>query len=172
MADARGRTAARAIAICVGIAGLLTALGYVYGAPRRSTNRSRERRYALAVGFRVDAARDRNRDAAPSLRSSQSRDGTVSGWVPHALASADRRIGSALIGILAVHAYQSFGGARLSIAISAGGTTIAIGLIVALAAFRLRHLEDRLALRNRALAATSQGVFIADGDEQSLRSFM
>ncbi len=39
---------------------------------------------------------------------------------------------------------------------------------MALAAFRLRHLEDRLALRNRALAATSQGVFIADGDEQSL----
>jgi hypothetical protein len=27
------RTAARAIAICVGIAGLLTALGYFYGAP-------------------------------------------------------------------------------------------------------------------------------------------
>jgi PAS domain S-box-containing protein len=73
-----------------------------------------------------------------------------------------------LIGILAVQAYQTFGGARLSIAITAGGTTIAIGLIVALAAFRLRNLEDRLALRNRALAATSQGVFIADGDEQNL----
>jgi hypothetical protein len=70
-----------------------------------------------------------------------------------------------LIGIFGVRAYQSFGGAQLSIAITAAGTTIAIGLIVALAALRLRRLEDRLALRNRALGATSQGVFIADGDQ-------
>ena len=168
MADARGRAAAAAIATCVGIAGLLTALGYVYGAPplyqpfAGTAATSLQAAFVLVV-LAAAIAMLHPQSGLASVATGPSLVGLHMRWfLPTVI------LVPLLIGILAVQAYQSFGGARLSIAIAAGGTTIAIGLIVALAAFRLRHLEDRLALRNRALAATSQGVFIADGDEQSL----
>jgi PAS domain S-box-containing protein len=62
-----------------------------------------------------------------------------------------------------VQTYQMFGVARVSIAIAAAGTTIAIGLVIAVAALSLRRMEDRLELSDRALATTKHGVFIADG---------
>ena len=160
-----GRTAARVIVICVGIAGLLTALGYFYGAPPLyqplAVSAATPLQAALVfilLGAAIVTLHPRyglgNVAAGSSLVGSHMR------WLLPTVILVPL-----LIGILAVRAYQSFGGARLSIAITAGGTTIAIGLIVALAALRLRRLEDRLALRNRALAATSQGVFIADSEQ-------
>jgi PAS domain S-box-containing protein len=168
MADARGRMAARIVATCVGIAGLLTALGYVYGAPPLYQPFAATSATSLqaAVVFIVLAAAIlmlHPGSGLASIATGPSLVGFHTRWFLPTVVLVPL-----LIGILAVQAYQSFGGARLSIAITAGGTTIAIGLIVALAAFRLRNLEDRLALRNRALAATSQGVFIADGDEHTL----
>jgi PAS domain S-box-containing protein len=168
MADTRGRTAARAVAICVGIAGLLTALGYVYGAsplyqPFAASAATPLQAAFVLVVLAAAIVMLHPQYGLASLATGPSLVGFHTRWfLPTVI------IVPLLIGILAVQAYQSYGGAQLSIAITAGGTTIAIGLIVALAAFRLRHLEDRLALRNRALAATSQGVFIADADEQKL----
>jgi PAS domain S-box-containing protein len=168
MGDARGRTAAAAIATCVGIAGLLTALGYVYGAPPLYQPFAGTAATPLQAAFVLVVLA-----AAIGMLHPQS--GLASVATGPSLVGLHMRwflptviLVPLLIGIFAVQAYQSFGAARLSIAIAAGGTTIAIGLIVALAALRLRHLEDRLALRNRALAATSQGVFIADADEKNL----
>jgi PAS domain S-box-containing protein len=164
----RGRTTVRFIATCVGIAGLLTALGYVYGAPPLyqpfSGTAATPLQAALVLALLAIAILMLHpQSGLASIATGPSLIGFHMRWfLPTVI------LVPLLIGILAVQAYQSFGGARLSIAITAGGTTIAIGLIVALAAFRLRRLEDRLALRNRALAATSQGVFIADGDEPEL----
>jgi PAS domain S-box-containing protein len=161
-----GRTAGRVIAICVGIAGLLTALGYFYGAPPlyQPFAGSAATPLQSALAFILLAA---------AIVMLHPRYGLGSVAAGHSLVGSHMRwllptviLVPLLIGIFTVRAYQSFGGARLSIAITAGGTTIAIGLIVALAAVRLRRLEDRLALRNRALAATSQGVFIADADQE------
>jgi PAS domain S-box-containing protein len=168
MADARGRTAARVVATCVGIAGLLTALGYVYGAsalyqPFAGTATTP---FQAALVFVLLAAAIVMLHPQSGLASIATGSSFVAFHMRWFLPTVI--LVPLLIGVLAVQAYQSFGGARLSIAITAGGTTIAIGLIVALAAFRFRHLEDRLALRNRALAATSQGVFIANGDEKDL----
>jgi PAS domain S-box-containing protein len=168
MADARGRTAALVIATCVGIAGLLTALGYVYGAPLLyqpfAATAPTPLQAAFAIIVLAAAIATLNpRSGLASIAAGPSLVGFHTRWFLPTVIFVPL-----VIGILAVHAYKSFGGAQLSIAITAGGTTIAIGLIVALSAFRLRHLEDRLALRNRALAATSQGVFIADADEPDL----
>jgi PAS domain S-box-containing protein len=164
LAGARGRKAARAIAICVGIASVLTAVGYLYGAsPLYQPFGSAATPLQAALVFILLAAAIvmlhpqyglASVVAGPSLVGSHMR------WLLPTVILVPL-----LIGIFGVRAYQSFGGAQLSIAITAAGTTIAIGLIVALAALRLRRLEDRLALRNRALGATSQGVFIADGDQ-------
>jgi PAS domain S-box-containing protein len=168
MADGRGRAAALAIATCVGIAGLLTVLGYVYGAsplyqPFAATAATPLQAAVMLILLAATIVTLHPQSGLASVATGPSLVGFHMRWfLPTVI------LVPLLIGILAVQAYQSFGGARLSIAITAGGTTIAIGLIVALAAVRLRHLEDRLALRNRALAATSQGVFIADGDEQGL----
>ncbi len=168
MADARGRKAARAVATCVGIAGLLTALGYVYGAsplyePFAGTAATPLQAALVLVVLAAAIVMLHPQSGLATIATGPSLVGLHMRWFLPTVVLVPL-----LIGILAVQAYQSFGGAQLSIAITAGGTTIAIGLIVALAAFRLRNLEDRLALRNRALAATSQGVFIADGDEQDL----
>lgn len=160
-----GRAAARAVSVCVGIAGLVAALGYFYGASPlyQPSGASAATSLQAALVLILLAS------AIVMLHPRYGLPGAAAG--PSLVASHMRWLMPTvilvplLIGILAVRAYQSFGGARLSIAITAGGTTIAVGLIVALAALRLRRLEDRLALRNRALAATSQGVFIADGDQ-------
>ena len=160
-----GRTAARVIAICVGIAGLLTALGYFYGVPplyQPFAASAATPLQAALVFILLGAAivMLHPQYGLGSVASGPSLVGSHMRWLLPTVILVPL-----LIGIFAIRAYQSFGGARLSIAITAGGTTIAIGLIVALAALRLRRLEDRLALRNRALAATSQGVFIADSDQ-------
>ena len=165
MGGAPGRTAARAIAICVGIAGLLTALGYFYGAPPLyqplAESAATPLQSAIALMLLAAAIVMRHPHyGLPSVATGASLVGSHMRWLLPTVILVPL-----LIGIFAVRAYQSFGGARLSIAITAGGTTIAIGLIVALAASRLRRLEDRLALRNRALAGTSQGVFIADAEQ-------
>jgi PAS domain S-box-containing protein len=168
MADARGHAAACVIATCVGIACLFTALGYVYGAaplyqPFAGTAATPLQAALVLILLAAAIVMLHPQSGIASVATGPSLVGFHMRWFfPTVI------LVPLLIGILAVQAYQSFGGARLSIAITAGGTTIAIGLIVALAAVRLRQLEDRLALRNRALAATSQGVFIADGDEQDL----
>jgi PAS domain S-box-containing protein len=164
----RGRTAARAIATCVGIAGLLTALGYFYGAPPlyQPLAGSAATPLQAALAFIVLAAGVvllHPQYGLPSIAAGTSLVGLHMRWLLPAVVFVPL-----LIGVFAVYGYESFGGPRVSIAITAGGTTITIGLIVALAAFRLRRLEDRLVLRNRALAATKQGVFIADGDEDHL----
>ena len=164
----RGRATALVIATCVGIASLLTALGYVYGAPPLyqpfAGTAATPLQSALVLMLLAAAILMLHpQSGLASVATGPSLIGFHMRWFLPTVVLVPL-----LIGILAVQAYQSFGGARLSIAITAGGTTIAIGLIVALAALRLRRLEDRLALRNRALAATSQGVFIADGDEPNL----
>src|SRR5262245_19860083 len=168
MADARGRTVSVVIATCVGIAGLLTVLGYVYGAsplyqPFDATAATSLHAALVLILLAAAIVTLHPKSGLASVAKGPSLVGFHMRWfLPTVI------LVPMLIGILAVQAYQSFGGARLSIALTAGGTTIAIGLIVALAAVRLRHLEDRPALRNRALAATSQGVFIADCDEKDL----
>ena len=165
---AHGRTTARALATCVGIAGLLAALGYVYGAPPLyqpfAGSTAMSPLVAVAVillGAGIGALHPEY--GLPGIAAGRSLVGTHVRWLLPAVILVPL-----LIGVVAVQTYQSFGGARVSIAITAGGTMIAIGLIVALAALSLRRMEDRLAVRNRALAATKQGVFIADGDEENL----
>src|SRR5262249_44842526 len=162
--DARGRTAAAVIATCVGIAGLLTALGYVYGAPPLYQPFAGSAATPLQAAFLLGVL-----PAAVPMLHPQS--GLASVATGPSLVGIHMRwflptvvLVPLVIGILAVQAYQSFGGARLSIAIAAGGTTIAIGLIVALAALRLRHLEDRLALPNPPPAATSPRGVLAGRD--------
>jgi PAS domain S-box-containing protein len=165
---ARGRAVARAIATCVGIAGLVTALGYLYGAPPlyQPSPGSAATPLQAALDFILLSAAVvllHPQYGLPSIAAGGSVVGFHMRWLLPTVVLVPL-----LVGIFAVQAYQYFGGARVSIAITAGGTTIAIGLIVAIVATRLRHLEDRLAVRNRALAATKQGVFIADADEEGL----
>lgn len=165
---ARGRASTRTLATCVGIAGLLTTLGYVYGAPplyqpfAGSTAMSPLAAVELILlGVGIIALHPEY--GLPGIAVGRSLVGTHVRWLLPAVI-----VVPLLVGIVAVQSYQSFGGARVSIAITAAGTMIAVGLIVATAAFSLRRMEERLAVRNRALAATKQGVFIADGDETNL----
>jgi PAS domain S-box-containing protein len=162
-ATARGRAVARALATCVGIVGLLALLGYVYGAP--PLYRPFASSTALAVHgalsfllFGAGIVSLHPQYGLPSLATGRTLVGTHIRWLfPAAV------LIPLLIGAIAVQTYQTFGVARVSIAIAAAGTTIAIGLVIAAAALSLRRMEDKLELSDRALETTKQGVFIADG---------
>lgn len=166
--SAGGRAIARAVATCVGIVGLLALLGYVYGAPvlYQPIPQSAAIPVHAALAFMLLAAGVvalQPQYGLPNIAAGPTLVGTHVRWLfPAALVIPP------LVGVLAVQTYQSFGGARSSIAIAAVGTTIAISLTIGVAALCLRRIEDKLAISNRALAATKQGVFIADGDEQGL----
>jgi PAS domain S-box-containing protein len=161
----RGRTTARVLATCVGIVGLLSLLGYLYGAPQFY------RPFAATTALAVHGALSFLLLAAgivtlhpqygfPSIATGRTLVGAHLRWLfPAAV------LIPLLVGVLAVQTYQTFGVARASIAIAAAGTTIAIGLVIAFAAISLRRMEDKLELSDRALAATKQGIFIADGSE-------
>jgi PAS domain S-box-containing protein len=160
----RGRAVSRALATCAGIVGLVALLGYLYGAPvlfRPSPQTSAMAIHA-AVAFILLAtgiAALHPQYGLPSIASGRTLVGTHVRW----LFPAGVLI-PLLIGGLAVQTYEMFGAARASIALTAAGTTITIGLAIALGARWLRRMEDRLEVSNRALAATPQGVFIADGN--------
>ena len=163
--SARGRAAARVLATCVGIIGLLALLGYLYGAPQ--FYRPFESTTALAIhgalsflllGAGIVSLHPQY--GLPSIATGRTLVGTHIRWLfPAAV------LIPLLVGTLAVHTYQTFGVARVAIAIAAAGTTIAIGVVIAIVALSLRRMEDKLELSDRALAATKQGVFIADGSE-------
>jgi PAS domain S-box-containing protein len=160
----RGRTTARALATCVGIVGLLGLLGYLYGAPPLY------RPFAASTALAVHGALSFLLLAAgivslhpeyglPSLATGRTLVGTHIRWLfPAAV------LIPLLVGAIAVQTYQMFGVARVSIAIAAAGTTIAIGFVIAIAALSLRRMEDKLELSDRALETTKHGVFIADGN--------
>jgi PAS domain S-box-containing protein len=160
---ARGRTAARALATCVGIVGLLALLGYLYGAPLLYRPFAASTALAAhgALAFVLLAAGVVSlhpQYGLTSLATGRTLVGTHVRWLfPAAV------LIPLLIGAIAVQTYQMFGVARVSIAIAAAGTAIAIGLVIAVAALSLRRMEDKLELSDRALETTKQGVFIADG---------
>ncbi len=160
----QGRTVARALATCVGIVGLLSLLGYLYGAPMlyRPFAASTATAVHSAVAFVLlgaGIAALNPQYGLPSIASGRTLVGSHVRW----LFPAGVLI-PLLIGGFAVQTYEMFGVARASIALTAAGTTILTGLTIALAATWLRRMEDRLEVSNRALAATRQGVFIADGN--------
>ncbi len=120
MADARGRTAARGIATCVGIAGLLTALGYVYGAsplyqPFAGSAATPLQAAFVLVVLAAAIVMLHPQSGLASLATGPSLVGLHMRWfLPTVI------LVPLLIGILAVQAYQSYGGAQLSIAITRG----------------------------------------------------
>jgi PAS domain S-box-containing protein len=160
---ARGRATSRTIATLVGIAGLLALLGYCYGAPvlYRPYPGTTAMAAHAALGFMFTALGVialHPEYGLPSIAASRTLVGTHVRWLfPAAV------LIPLLLGGIAVQTYERFGIARASIAFTAAGTTILIGLTIGFAALWLRRMEHRLEVSNRALAATKQGVFIADG---------
>jgi PAS domain S-box-containing protein len=159
-----GRATARALATCAGVVGLVSLLGYLYGTPvlYRPFAASSATAIHSAVAFVLLAAGIaalHPQYGLPSIASGKTLVGTHVRW----LFPAGVLI-PLLLGGVGVQMYEKFGVARASIALTAAGTTILTGLAMALAALWLRRLEDRLEVSNRALAATRQGVFIADGN--------
>jgi PAS domain S-box-containing protein len=161
----RGRATTRTLATCVGILGLLSLLGYLYGAPvlYRPFAESSAMSFLGAAAFILVAGGIvalHPQYGLPSIITGPTLVGTHVRWLfPAAV------LIPLLIGGIAVQTYETFGAARVSIAITAAGTTIAIGFAIGLAALWLRGMEDSLEVINRALAATRQGVFIAEGTE-------
>jgi PAS domain S-box-containing protein len=160
---AHGRAVTRALATVVSVIGLVGLLGYLYGAPQLYRPFASTTAMALgeAIAFMLLAAGVaalHPQYGLPSIAIGSTLVGTHVRWLFPAVALIPL-----LIGALAVQTYETFGVARASIALTAAGTTITIGLVVGLAALWLRRMEDRLEVSNRALAATGQGVFIADG---------
>jgi PAS domain S-box-containing protein len=154
--------ASRACAALVGIIGLLTLIGHLYGEPTlyrpfggpAMAVHAAVTFMALAVG--LVALRPEHGLTALATRA------TVLGAHLRWLFPAAILI-PLLMGGIAVQAYETFGIPRLAIAITAAGTTISIGLALGLAALSLRRMENRLELASRALAGAGQGVLIADG---------
>ena len=161
----RGRATTRTLATCVGILGFLSLLGYLYGAPvlYRPFAASSAMPFLGATAFILAAGGIvalHPQYGLPSIVTGPTLVGMHVRWLfPAAV------LIPLLIGGIAVQTYESFGVARVSIAITAAGTTIAIGFAIGLAALWLRGMEESLEVINRALAATHQGVFIADGTE-------
>jgi PAS domain S-box-containing protein len=164
-AGQRARAATRALATCAAIVALISLLGYLYGAPllyRPFTASSAIAPHAaisfllLSIGIVVLHPQH----GLPSIAAGRTLIGTHVRWLLPAAVLIPL-----VMGILAVQLYQAFGVARLAIAVTAAGTTVMIGLVIALAALSLRRMEDRLEVSNRALAATKQGVFIANGHD-------
>jgi PAS domain S-box-containing protein len=147
----------------VGVIGLIALLGYLYGAPQLYRPFAATTAVALgeAISFLLLAAGItalHPHYGLPSIAIGRTLVGTHLRWLFPAVVLIPL-----LIGAIAVQTYEAFGVARASIAITAAGTTITIGLVVGFAALGLRRMEDRLEVSNRAIAATRQGVFIADG---------
>jgi PAS domain S-box-containing protein len=160
---ARGRAVSRALATLVGAIGLIALLGYLYGAPQLYRPVPATTAVALgeAISFVLLAAGIaalQPQYGLPSIAMGGTLVGTHVRWLFPAVVLIPL-----LIGAFAVQTYEAFGVARASIALTAAGTTITIGLVVGFAALWLRRMEDRLEVSNRAIAATRQGVFIADG---------
>jgi PAS domain S-box-containing protein len=164
-AGKRSRTTARVLATFVGIIGLLSVLGYLYGAPLFYRPFADTTALAVhgAISFLLLAAGIvtlHPQYGLPSIATGRTLVGAHLRWLfPAAV------LIPLLVGALAIQTYQTFGVARASIAIAAAGTTIAIGLVIGFAAISLRRMEDKLELSDRALATTKQGVFIADGGD-------
>ncbi len=164
-ATARGRAIARTLGTCIGIVGLVSLLGYLYGAPvlyRPSPGTTAMAVHAavalMLFGAGIVALRPEY--GLPSIATGRTLIGTHVRWLfPVAV------LIPLLLGGLAVQTYQAFGVARASIALTAAGSAVLIGLAIGLAARWLRRMESRLEVTNRALAATRQGVFIADGTQ-------
>ena len=159
----RGRAVTRALATLVAVIGLIALLGYLYGAPQLYRPLPGGTAMALgeAISFLLLAAGIaalHPQYGLPSIATGRTLVGTHVRWLFPAVVLIPL-----LIGALAVQTYEAFGVARASIALTAAGTTITIGLVVGFAALWLRRMEDRLEVSNRAIAATRQGVFIADG---------
>ncbi|HZF27743.1 MAG TPA: ATP-binding protein [Gammaproteobacteria bacterium] len=160
---AQGRGISRVLATLVAVIGLITLLGYLYGAPQLYRPLAATTAMALgeAISFLLLAAGIvalHPRHGLPSIAIGRTLVGTHVRWLFPAVVLIPL-----LIGAFAVQTYEAFGVARASIALTAAGTTITIGLVVGFAALWLRRMEDRLEVSNRAIAATRQGVFIADG---------
>jgi PAS domain S-box-containing protein len=159
----RARGASRTLATCAGIVGMLALLGYLYGAPLLYRPYTGTTAMALhtAIGFilfAIGMIALHPEHGLPSIAAGRTLVGTHIRWLfPAAV------LIPLLLGAVAIETYEVFGVARASIALTAAGTTILIGLTMGLAALWLRRMEDRLEVSNRALAATKQGVFIADG---------
>jgi PAS domain S-box-containing protein len=161
--NARGRAVTRALATLIGAIGLISLLGYLYGAPQlyRPLAASTAVAFAEAISFLILAAGIaalHPQYGLPSIATGGTLAGTHVRWLFPAVVFIPL-----LIGVVAVRTYEEFGVARASIALTAAGTTITIGLVVGFAALWLRRMEDRLEVSNRAIAASRQGVFIADG---------
>jgi PAS domain S-box-containing protein len=162
---ARARAATRALATCAGIVALVSLLGYVYGAPALYRPLSASSAMAPHTAFAflllsIGIVVLHPQHGLPSIAAGRTLVGTHVRWLlPAAI------LVPLLIGVLAVQLYQAFGVARVAIAVTAAGTTIMIGLVIAFAALSLRRMEDRLEVSNRALGAAKQGVFIADADD-------
>lgn len=160
---AGGRAVSRALATLVSVIGLIALLGYLYGAPQLYRPVAATTAVALgeAISFLLLAAGIgalQPQYGLPSIALGRTLVGTHVRWLFPAVVLIPL-----LIGAFAVQTYEAFGVARASIALTAAGTTITIGLVVGFAALWLRRMEDRLEVSNRAIAATRQGVFIADG---------
>ncbi|HEX5049235.1 MAG TPA: ATP-binding protein [Gammaproteobacteria bacterium] len=158
-----GRAVSRALATLVSVIGLVALLGYLYGAPQLYRPMAATTAVALgeAISFLLLAAGIgtlQPQYGLPSIALGRTLVGTHVRWLFPAVVLVPL-----LIGVFAVQTYETFGVARASIALTAAGTTITIGLVVGFAALWLRRMEDRLEVSNRAIAATRQGVFIADG---------
>jgi PAS domain S-box-containing protein len=158
----RARIASRALATCVAIVGLLGLIGYLYGTPllyrpfQASTAMAVHSAAALVLLAGGIVALNPHH-GIPSIAAGKTLSGTQMRWVfPAAV------LIPLLIGGIAVRMYEIYGVARASIALAAAGTTVAIGMVVAIVAMGMRRIEKDLEVTNRALAATSQGVFIAD----------
>jgi PAS domain S-box-containing protein len=159
----RRRAATRTLATCVGIVGMLAVLGYLYGAPLLYKPSVATTAMALhtAAGFMllaIGVIALQPEYGLPSIAAGRTLVGTHIRWLfPAAV------LIPLLLGAVAIETYETFGIARASIALTAAGTTILIGLTIGFAALWLRRMENRLEVSNRALAATRQGVFIAEG---------
>jgi PAS domain S-box-containing protein len=161
----RPRVAARVLATCAAIIALVSLLGYLYGAPSlyRPSSASSAMTPHGAVAFlllSVGIVVLHPRHGLPSIAAGRTLAGTHVRWLLPAAVLVPL-----VIGALAIEIYEAFGAAPAAVGIMAAGTTIVMGLVVALAALFLRRMEDRLEVRNRALAAAKHGVFIADGDD-------
>jgi PAS domain S-box-containing protein len=161
----RARAATRVFATCAGILALVSLLGYLYGAPAlyRPVASSSAMAVHTAVAFLLLSTGIvvlHPQHGLPSIAAGRTLVGTHVRWLLPAAVLIPL-----LIGVVAVQLYQAFGVARVAIAVTAAGTTIMIGLVIAAAALWLRRMEDRLEVSNRALGATKQGVFIADGND-------
>ena len=165
LAHARHRTAravARTLAASMGLLGFLVVVGHLYGVPMLDLPFGGTAMSALAAAAFVMLAAGiaalRPEQGLARLMMRRSPLGAHLRWL-----FAAALVIPVLIGAVALQTYQAFGVPRLSIAVAAAGTTVAIGAVIWLAALLLGRAESRLEIMNRALGNARQGVLIADG---------